>query len=297
MSHSLAIIVLVYNSADDARICVDRLVSFGRDWHIVVVDNQSPDGSFGILSEAYAGMPNVDVVQTGENRGYSAGNNFGIRYAMREYGVDTVSIMNPDVLMPDASVLDGLVDLLWSHGCCLAVGGQPVNHLEGDNAWPSSWALPTDREVVLNHCLIHHVGRRDDAVEVAPEIYQVDCVVGCFFVAKAEPFAGLGLLDESVFLYNEENILGMRCRRAGWKLFVDKNQIYYHNHRNVARKNTLRQKIATSRGGYRSRRYFASRYYSTALRFPLWCMEVINEAVIILGWLRHDAFRKGSGDE
>jgi GT2 family glycosyltransferase len=292
MSHSLVIIVLVYNSAADARACVDQLVSFGRDWHVVVVDNCSSDGSFDVLSRAYAGNPNVVVIQTGENRGYSAGNNFGIRYAMRKYGVDTVSIMNPDVLMTEASVLDCLVQLLWSHDDCLVVGGQPVNHLEGDKAWPSSWSLPTDREVVLNHCLLHHAGRRDDAVEVAPEIYQVDCVVGCFFVAKAEPLAGLGLLDDSVFLYNEENILGMRCRRAGWKLLIDKNQVYYHNHRNVARYKTLRQKIVASREGYRSRRYLAVSYYSTALQFPLWCMEAINEAVIFFGWLTHDAFRK-----
>lgn len=292
MSHILAIIVLVYNSAGDARACVDQLVSFGRDWHVVVVDNCSSDGSFDVLSRAYAGTPNVVVIQTGENRGYSAGNNFGIRYALREYGVDTVSIMNPDVLMTEASVLDCLMQLLWSHDDCLVVGGQPVNLLEGDKAWPSSWSLPTDREVVLNHCLLHHAGRRDDAVEVAPEIYKVDCVVGCFFMAKAEPFAGLGLLDESVFLYNEENILGMRCRRAGWKLLVDKSQVYYHNHRNVAHNKTLRQKIATFREGYRSRRYLAVSYYSTVLQFPLWCMEAINEAVIFLGWLTHDAFRK-----
>ncbi|MGN8741601.1 glycosyltransferase family 2 protein [Collinsella sp. LCP19S3_C6] len=296
MSHDLAIVVLVYNSAGDARACVDRLVSFDRDWHVVVVDNCSPDGSFEVLSRAYTGIPNVDVIQTGENRGYSAGNNFGIRYAMRVYGVDTVSIMNPDVLMPNASVLDCLLRLLWLYDDCLVVGGQPVNHLEGDEACPSSWSLPTGREVVLNHCLLHR-SVRCDAIKVTYGVSQVDCIVGCFFVAKAQQLAGLGLLDENVFLYNEENILGMRCRRAGWKLLVDKGQVYYHNHRSAAHKKTLLQRIATSRDGYCSRRYLVATFYSTALRFPLWCMEALNEAIIFLAWLRHDAFMKRAGDE
>lgn len=297
MSHKIVAIILVYNSADDARTCVDQLLGFNDDGlRVVIVDNCSPDGSFGLLRDAYADIDCVHVVKTDANRGYSAGNNFGIRYALQHYDFDTVAIMNPDVVIPQRSVFDDLADLLWSYDDCLVVGGQPINHLDGDRPWPSSWSLPTDREAMLNHCLLHHAPRRNDATEVASGILQVDCVVGCFFLAKAQRFAALGLFDESVFLYNEENILGVKCRRAGLRLLVDKNATYYHNHHmDAARKKTLGQKISHSRGGYRSRRYFVTTYYSTALRFPLWCMEAVNEAVILLGWLLHDAFR-GRGD-
>ena len=298
MSHRLVIVVLVYNSADDARTCMDQLLAFGGDFRVIVVDNCSPDGSYETLREAYAGVRGVEVIQTGANRGYSAGNNFGIRYALRHYDFDTVAIMNPDVVIPQASVLDNLVDLLWANDDVLAVGGQPINHLEGDSPWPSGWDLPTDREVVLNHSILCNAQMRDSGREVAPGIFQVDCVVGCFFVAKAAEFAKLGLFDENVFLSNEENILGMKCRQAGLRQLVDKRQVYDHNHAlGAVRKKPLKARLATMRSGYRSRLYFAETYCSTALRLPLWCVEKFNELVIVLGWLRRDAFRKKGGDK
>ena len=34
MSHRLVIVVLVYNSADDARTCMDQLLAFGGDFRV-----------------------------------------------------------------------------------------------------------------------------------------------------------------------------------------------------------------------------------------------------------------------
>lgn len=298
MNHSLAVIVLVYNSAGDARACVDRLLSFGLPLQVVIVDNCSPDGSFDTLREIYKDSQGIDVIQTDANRGYSAGNNCGIRYAMKRYGSDNVAVMNPDVLIPDKEILQNLLNLLWSSDDVLAVGGQPVNHLDGDSIWPSSWSLPTPREVVSNHCFLSRGGRRDDAVEIAPDVFSVDCIVGCFFIAKTGKFFELGLLDEGVFLYNEENILGKKCKAAGLRLLVDKKQAYYHNHSvNAIRAKTLRSRLSSARIGYRSRQYLARTYYSSLLSFPLWCVEKVNELVIVLDWLRHDAFGESDKTE
>ncbi|MGO5325747.1 glycosyltransferase family 2 protein [Collinsella sp. LCP19S3_C6] len=292
MSRSLSIIVLVYNSAEDAQVCVDKLLSFEFPLQVVIVDNCSPDGSFVALKERYKDSQRVDVIQTDVNRGYSAGNNCGIRYAMERYGSDSVAVMNPDVLIPDEKMLLALLDLLWSSDNVLAVGGQPINHLEGDSIWPSSWSLPTPWEVVANHCLLRRSELRDNAREIAPGVFSVDCIVGCFFIAKAGKFSEVGLLDEGVFLYNEENILGKKCKAAGLRLLVDKSQTYYHNHSpNAVRARSLKSRLSSARIGYKSRQYLARTYYSPLLSFPLCWVEMINELEIVLGWLLHDAFR------
>lgn len=292
MSHALSVTVLVYNSSKDAKTCVDQLLTFELPLHVVIVDNCSTDGSFDSLLKSYAGNRRVDVIQADANRGYSAGNNFGMRYAVNHYGVDTVAIMNPDVFIPSGDVLSNLMKLLWTYEDALAVGGQPVNHLAGDSLWPSSWSLPTPWAAVRNHCLLCHSGTPDKAVEVTPNIFAVDCIVGCFFMAKARKFENLGYLDEGVFLYNEENILGKKCKIAGLRLFVDKSQVYYHNHAvNAERKKPLKSRMAIQRIGYKSRRYFVKTFYSPLLVPPLWCAERINELVLVASWLRHRVFR------
>ncbi len=287
MNHKLVVIVLVYNSSVDARTCVDGLLSFDLPLQVIIVDNCSPDGSYGVLGRAYETIRQVDVIQTDANRGYSAGNNFGIRYAMDHYDFDTVAIMNPDIVIPAEDVLLGLMRVLWASDDVLAVGGQPLNHLDGDAVWPSSWNLPTACGVVLSHCLLSGGETRGDVIEVAPNVFSVDCVVGCFFLARLEMFLEIGLFDEGVFLYNEENIVGVKCRAAGLRILVDKSQAYYHNHPvSEAGGKPLKARIRSSRVGYRSRRYLAKKYYSPALVFPLWCIEVINEVIIALDCLR-----------
>lgn len=287
IAHRLAVVVLVFNSAKDASICIDQLLTFNNDYRIIVVDNCSTDDAYEVLSTRYGNMKFVDVIRSDSNEGYSVGNNFGIRYAMSRYDVDTVAIMNPDVVIPNVSVVENLVSLLWKHEDVLAVGGQPINGLEGDSPWPASWSLPSDREVVLNHLLLRRKPRRDDSVEVSPNIHRVDCIVGCFFVAKAVMFADIGLLDESVFLYNEENILGKKCKRAGLKLLVDKSQIYYHNHSTIAsREKNLSAKLRERKSGYESRKYLAKTYYSPILVIPLALAEAFNCAVTVAGHVK-----------
>lgn len=291
MRHNLVVIVLVYNSAADAKACVEQLLSFSFPLRIVVVDNCSPDGSFEVLQEGFTGNDRVDVIQTNANKGYSAGNNYGIRYARERYGSDTVAVMNPDVFILNEKVLSGLMQLLWMYDDVLAVGGQPVNHLDADTPWPSSWTLPTSKEVVFNHCLLNRSHQRNNAVELGRNIYVVDCIVGCFFLAKTEKFIELGLLDEGVFLYNEENILGKKCKAAGLRLLVDKTQVYYHNHAvSGERKKSLSSRLGTQRVGYISRLYLIKTYYSSLLVGPLWCVEKVNELVLVLSWLRHLVF-------
>lgn len=59
----------------------------------MVVDNDSQDGSYEYLVEH---ATDCQVIQSGENRGYAAGNNIGIRYAL-EHQADYVCILNNDV--------------------------------------------------------------------------------------------------------------------------------------------------------------------------------------------------------
>ena len=54
---------------------------------ILIVDNDSQDGSFEAMTEAVEARdwPRVSVLQSGRNGGYGAGNNFGIHKGFQNH--------------------------------------------------------------------------------------------------------------------------------------------------------------------------------------------------------------------
>ena len=112
-ANNIAVIVLNYNTPALTMKNVDILYSKNEGVHVIIVDNLSTDDSFDILSEHYKLNSEIDVVSSGENGGYSKGNNFGIKYALGNYPqIEYVAIMNPDVLCAEDNVLISLAGML-----------------------------------------------------------------------------------------------------------------------------------------------------------------------------------------
>ena len=80
MTPQVTIIVLNWNGLNDTLECLKSLSHL--DYHryeVVVVDNASTDGSVPAIRAHY---PDVAVLETRENLGYTGGNNVGMRYAL-----------------------------------------------------------------------------------------------------------------------------------------------------------------------------------------------------------------------
>lgn len=86
----------------------------GLDAEVVVVDNDSGDGSFETLEREIAGWndPRVRVIQSGHNGGFGAGNNVGIRAGLSDGSKpDYVYILNSDAF-PARDAIRKLMDHL-----------------------------------------------------------------------------------------------------------------------------------------------------------------------------------------
>ena len=93
------IVLLNWNGWQDTLECVRSLERMEyRNWHAVIVDNGSTDDSVARLKGA---CPDVTVVETDKNLGFAAGNNVGIRYALKNEA-DYVFVLNNDTtILPD----------------------------------------------------------------------------------------------------------------------------------------------------------------------------------------------------
>ena len=93
----LYVIVLNYNNESDTIECINSLDSITEfDLEIVVVDNNSKDTK--LLNNFVSNISNAVFLQAGENRGYAAGNNVGLRFALNN-SADYIAILNNDVIV------------------------------------------------------------------------------------------------------------------------------------------------------------------------------------------------------
>lgn len=231
----LAVIILNYNCATFTIKCVEQLRSFEANFHIVVVDNNSTDNSFMILKKRYEGT-GVSILNSGFNGGYSAGNNYGIQYAIREYGIKYFAIVNPDVIIPSVEVFEKLMDTMEADEKCAVIGASVINPVNIYVPAFSAWKIQEKKEFILSRSLFvknPFVGIMKWKLH-SEKVAEVDCVAGCFFIASVKILEEIGFLDEEIFMYNEEMLLGYRVKELGYHELLQLDQFYYHNHKKKA---------------------------------------------------------------
>src|SRR5207249_4614225 len=95
------VVVLNWNLKEMTAACVASLLAsdYPRS-KVMVVDNGSTDGSRDYLIDRF---PGLEVIETGRNLGYAAGNNLGIRNALAA-GADLVLLLNNDTVVEPSTL-------------------------------------------------------------------------------------------------------------------------------------------------------------------------------------------------
>ena len=117
------ILILNYKCADETIACLDSIQTniTDSDYRIIILDNDSADGSFERLSKYVmesstkedlnrCEQNRIKLIQNDVNYGYANGNNVGIKIALDE-GADYICIVNPDVIVEE-DFLTELVNIM-----------------------------------------------------------------------------------------------------------------------------------------------------------------------------------------
>ena len=203
MGLSLLVIVLHYNGLADTLECVASLGrQTYRNVHTIVIDNGSAELANPRLAADY---PWVEVIELGDNLGWSGGNNTGIRLAI-ERNYDVVCLLNNDTVLPAHAA----AKLMES----AAVLGPCILH-------PAIDSYGRDDEPQLDPTI-----PQPPELEVAPvagrtDLFEISSVNGACLLAHCSVFKRIGLIDERFFLLCEDGELGARAVSAGYRLFCD----------------------------------------------------------------------------
>ena len=96
------IVILNYNDFETTKEILDRIKEFNILDKVILVDNNSTDDSYNKLKKYESNK--IVVINSGVNKGYSYGNNIGVKALINE-NIDNIIISNPDIIFQEEDII------------------------------------------------------------------------------------------------------------------------------------------------------------------------------------------------
>lgn len=233
------VVIVNWNGKNDTLTCLASLkklnAHFGKThgkqnskFEVVVVDNGSTDDSARVIQEKH---PWAIILTTGENLGFTGGNNVGIRYALREEA-DYIWLLNNDTIVDSGalSVLNAFED------SASGIAGSKIYFAPGKEYHRDRYS-PRERGRVfwyaggvIDWANMYASHRGVDAVDNGQyeRLEQTPFITGCSMMVKRGVFEKIGLLDDRFYLYLEDVDFCLRAKKHGYSLWYVPSSIVWH---------------------------------------------------------------------
>jgi GT2 family glycosyltransferase len=273
----VAVVLLNYNSEEDLFVSTEQLKKQKNvDLTMIIVDNASSPESIGKIkawykifdSHSLSGTTNevfeqienkhvvsndisTFIVYNDENKGYSAGNNIGIKLADL-LDVDAVLITNPDMRFENENYVAELSKILFlddeytiAGSKIVGLDGKDQSPLREATFWeeffwikqifkPTSYTLPYKKD----------------------EIMTVPKVMGCCLLLRMDFLRDIGYFDEGTFLYVEEPILASQVKEKNVQMVFTPFIEAVHAHIRSEKGNSSKRMLLF----IKSRKYYLKKY-------------------------------------
>ena len=207
----VTVIIPNYNGIEYIRDCLDSLLAQTMEADIIVVDNDSQDGSKEVIRE-YEG---VRLIELSENFGFCRAVNEGIRVCKTKYLI----LLNNDT-KADSAFVEELYKAIDAHDDTFSVASKMIqmNSPEkidsaGDLYCALGWAFSLGKDMKRSR-------------------YEKEAVVfsacGGAAIYRKDMFEQIGYFDELHFTYLEDVDVGYRARIMGYVNRYTPKAVVYH---------------------------------------------------------------------
>jgi len=223
MMAKLSIIIVNWNAGDVLRECIEAIYrTVSGQFEIIVVDNNSSDGSGSVLEKAF---PEIALIKETQNLGYARANNIGVRRSRGEH----ILILNPDVIVT-ADAINKMVNFLETHSAIGIIGPKILdenNNISMDTKSKSPSLLQDFIYLFLIKKALNWVSIKLSGLAFAKKIVynyynkpgECEFLSGCCLLLRKELYEILNGFDESLPMYLDDIDLCYRCRKSGKKNF------------------------------------------------------------------------------
>lgn len=212
----LSIVVVSYNVCVFLRKALDSvsIATSGIKAEVIVVDNNSSDGSPEMVEESY---PTVKLIRSITNKGFAAACNNGIESSSGDF----ILILNPDTIAePEAFRV--CLDFMYDHPEAGAAGAR-MNDGNGRFLPESKRAYPSPMTSFFRFSGLGYIFRKSPLFNRyylgnIPDNQECKCdiLTGAFMFIRREALLKAGLFDTSYFMYGEDIDLSWRIVQAGY---------------------------------------------------------------------------------
>lgn len=276
------IVIVNYNDYKTTKRLIDNIKDYKIFDKIVIVDNKSSDNSLKELKKLE--NKRIVVIDSGKNKGYSYALNVGCKYLIDKYKECKIIVSNSDIIIQSENDIKDLFELV--KGKNVIVGPTII---EGNNL-NRGWILPKPMDdVAMNILWLYkkyqkrHLMYQDSYYN--KDISKVGTVSGCFFAISSKYLEEMGYFDENVFLYYEENIMGVKTRDLGKNIIVANNIDVIHDHAVSIDKSLKRIKKYDI---LKNSQYYFEKTYNHASKGELFLLRLTNKitrAILLIKYM------------
>jgi GT2 family glycosyltransferase len=187
---------------------------------IIVVDNNSKDGSIEILNKH---LDRVKVIENKTNLGFAKGNNIGMEQSKGDY----IALLNNDAVA-DPNWLKNIVDFMEQNPDVGSCGCKIISYYNRN--------IMDSAGLVISRDGMSRGRGREEPINFYNNNEEILIPSGCAALYRRIALDEVGLFDEDFFCYCEDTDLGLRLQLYGWKSFYIANSLVYHRYSSTSGK-------------------------------------------------------------
>ena len=190
------------------------------NYEIIVVDNNSEDGSYEQLKDDFREFININFILNRSNAGFAVANNIAFNNSSGKY----ILLLNSDVIVHENTINESFI-YIKNHenigilGCKVSL---PNGQLDKAcrRSFPTFW-VSFYRMTFLSKLFPNSPRFNKYNLSYIDDngVYPVDCVVGAYMLLDSDLYRECGGLDESYFMYGEDIELCFNVKELGFEVY------------------------------------------------------------------------------
>jgi GT2 family glycosyltransferase len=219
----LSISIVNWNTRDLLEHCLASICENVTkiEYEVIVVDNASQDGSAEMVRQRF---PQVILLENNENLGFARANNQAMERGVGDY----LLLLNSDTLVLSGA-LEKMLDFMQAHPNVGAMSCKLLDEKGVADHFPKTF--PTLYSEASR--LLWLSGLCDRVTQYGfldrYRVGEVDRIKGACMLVRRGVVESVGLMEEQLFMFAEEDDWCFRIRKQGWKVYYlpDAEIIHY----------------------------------------------------------------------
>jgi len=255
----VSIVIVNWNTKELLNKCIQSIKdnTSGIYYEIIVIDNNSSDGSAAMVKREF---PGCTLLESKVNLGFVKGNNRALEQASGKY----VLFLNPDTQIL-TNTLNSSFRFLEAQNEFGALGCKliyPNNSIQ----YVCARTFPTPFNQFCELSMLNRLfpgSRFFSSIEMNywhhMESREIDCLSGAYMMVRKNLINDLKGFDENIFMYADDVDLCYRIKQAGWKIYylADEKVIHHEGASSNQKKNKYFSLIMQKNSNY----YFINKHF------------------------------------